>query len=441
MGINVEAEYTFPTRIDGVDDPDAFRETTLARGPLGFTLKAESKKAYVDASDNLHRYAPRDIDFEESLIIIPEVTSGIMRVLDEERNRPSIQESMHHYRSLEHALHAGLQTASEPRLPLCLPGEWTPTSDGREATLGQALIGGERTAHVHYNVGIPLASIPDALTSIHSGTWRSMETGIPAREILHAAIAFGQHEAAEYFRFQSSSDQGGGLPARQVSAACSLLYVATASISSWQHCGGSPKSYAAILPRQSPSELLASCTPEARNHLANHVERIIENMNNSVRLEVNNLNPSLKHPVARPTSLPLRGDDRYSVKDFLESGLKKTRPEISMRDAFGDMFTLPSLDTNEGRTRPMVVLEVRSYGGRHLTATQVAENVSSLAAMARSAYDHDGLVQLRYQQANMALAAKSHPTPHPPVDSTVRRPTPASHAAQQKAQPRSARLS
>ena len=299
---------------------------------------------------------------------------------------------------------------SGPEEPIerVLPSEegWVLTDLGRGAVVGPRPIGDNPGAHLHHNVGVPLAAVYPFLVHVLARTWRDRSTGYLTREHLADALAYTDEAGARYIGWRATGRvpedleparrlvpiedlpaREPGQPAwnawtsREVLALrghLALLYVTLAAMANGAVDTRMDKAHAAVLPRVDPALLLGQLPERIRQFLATDTEALWQAFEASLRGRMPDfdqlaraMNPT--EPAGSRVSVARTTRHGRYLWDFMLSGLDQDhRNVVGLRDVLG-MTVLPALDEDTGGTLPLVVVEVRSYGARHLTARDAEE--------------------------------------------------------------------
>jgi hypothetical protein len=375
------------------------RTRPIARGH-GFEMTVETKDFYRGADGRLYR-RQEDAQNEtgsatEVTLAIPELVAGVHRVLpDEERiddapafvalRRLETQFAAlgpdRHYLSVEDVFR---------------PEEgWEVTDLGRGARIERRAIGDWQGAHVHYTLGVPVAGLRDFLEHVRDGTWRDESLGYLTRAHLTDGLFFGDELAARYAvwrEYREGRLAYWALPPEEVGALLAddpvvaalrgygaLLYDQVATVAhSWAYTG-LDKVNAAVLSRNSMSDVLGGMPAEARTFLADNTHTTLAAMERRFRARLPEFDREYRRLYGRRLvsssllDLPAGPADTVTIRDYALRGLVDgAGTPIRQYDIF-TTSDLPSLDVAAGNLdRPLVVMEVRSYGQRHVSADQAA---------------------------------------------------------------------
>jgi hypothetical protein len=408
-GSGIEAEYTFPMSVDSPEDANALYQRELAYGPEGAVLVVESKDFFRGRHGRLYRTLEGAVagggQGEVVGMVIPELIVGVMATVAGEEWRIDPDRAFTAYQNAERAFES-IQGApgSAPSIPLTsiLKPEdgWWFSELGNTARIGPRPIGDFPGAHVHHNIGVPLAVVYPFLAHVRDHTWRDESRGYLTRAHLSDALEFG---AAIGDRFiQWAATRGESAPdwyaVESVRGATALLYVQGAMFASLYMISTLEKAHAAVLPRHDPADVLAHLPDAARAFLSADARDIIKSFEKHLRARIPDYDEQLLRPLDLPLDeyvelleLPIEitdGPDEIQLKDFLLTGLADGHlPRIELNDTIR-VTTLGDLDDNGGATVPLLVLEVRSYGSRHVQAPAMQADHERLMTFVRERYQH-----------------------------------------------------
>ena len=174
-----------------------------------------------------------------------------------------------------------------------------------------------------------------------------------------------------------------------------LLYTGAATVANRLVDEGLAKANAAVLARHDMAQVLALLPPEVRGYLRRNADAIMTSFEESFRNRIPDFDDRFREFEEvddGPVDLldpPVDWEEdtglELSPENYLLGGLDPGRaPEISQEE-FMAMNTLPDLDTRhrQGLRFALVVLEVRSYGARHVSAADAQAHHERLAAVVR----------------------------------------------------------
>jgi hypothetical protein len=447
-GGGIEAEFTEVLRLaPGKGTPRSRREEPIARGN-GFQVTVETKDFYHGADGRLFR---REEDAEdqtgsatEVTLAIPEFVAGVHRVLPSE-DRIDDQAAFTALRRLEERFaelgpdqhYLAVEDVFRPE------DGWEVTDIGRGARIERRALGDWQGVHVHYTLGVPVEGLRDFLEHVRDRTWRDESLGYLTRAHLTDGLSFGDELAARYAVWREHREGGlasWALPPEEVAALLTddpvvaalrgygaLLHDQVATLAhSWVYTG-LDKVNAAVLSRNSMSDVLAGMPPEARAFLADNARPAMAAMERRIRARLPEYDREYRLYRSRqaPASLldvPVGNDqDGPTIRDYARLGLVDGAGlPIRQYDTF-HTTDLPSLDVAAGnRPRPLVVMEVRSYGERHVSADRAQAHYGRLKQSAVDAHARvrrpssaaEGWASLRRQAApapgRPAAAAVQH---------------------------------
>ncbi|MFJ5220695.1 M91 family zinc metallopeptidase, partial [Streptomyces sp. NPDC088354] len=408
----LESEFTFPLAFnEEIDSFDTLGDV-LAWGPNGARIVGESKQLWVDSDENYYRNERDAIaavgdDYDDVDLVIPELIVGEMNNVPHEQGGDFLR-MLRTYMETEAAFEsiAG-DRGGKPTVPLkdVLKKEngWRLTELAKGALIGPRPIGDNPGAHVHHNIGVPLAVVHPFLAHVRDNTWRDQRYGYHTRDHLTDALVFSDMIASRYMNWRASRGRIAGNLAnaalqlnapdrgvQELRGHAALVYVHAAAAVNGVKAHQLDKASAAVLARHDPAVLLS--------HLPEDVQRFLQSDANSFvalfekkileRIDFYRLyreNKSLrKNPPAHAVDFKLK--EQGTVRDFLLSSVQRDYPQQQkMNDVF-KMTILGDLDTNGGSTLPLVVLEVRSYGKRHSTAMETIAQHGELSATVQRLY-------------------------------------------------------
>ena len=171
----------------------------------------------------------------------------------------------------------------------------------------------------------------------------------------------------------------------QLRGYAALLYTGAAAIVTKFTRLGLTKAHAAVLARHGMPVILAALPPEVRDYLATDEPHIQEAFERSIRARIPDLD-ELAHEIGRPEYRNIFDTESYaSGAYYLGEGLNPVAPTAPPTAFFGVMSVLPHLDTYHAPDtgNPLAVVEVRSYGARHVSAGEAERQHGTLAGLVR----------------------------------------------------------
>ncbi|MGW7571977.1 hypothetical protein ACWGJV_37640, partial [Streptomyces tendae] len=368
----------------------AKRGDVLAIGPGGLQIVIEEKEFFATPDDLLYR-TERDAteageESEPEDVYIFEVIPGIMSnapgELYADRNV-----GMEAYRYVEEALawvDSQIPAGTSATIPMSTifpdSGGWQLTHIGAEAGVGSKPIGDPGGAHVHYNIAVPFATIPEFLREVGSRTWRDQGYGYHTRAHLADGLDFAAMATTRFLAWtatgqipSSPADLGNVIDipireAQELRGHLALLYVSSAALVNGKiRLGPLYKAHAAVLVRHNQGDLLRMLSSQARSYLTQDAAFLMRQFEFSIRQRLQIGTDS--HPATIFDIMLL--DLQHKLGDFFLTGLQESYPRaVGLNNAY-TMTVLDGVDYLEanhqiGRAAriPRVVLEVRSYGQR-----------------------------------------------------------------------------
>ncbi|MFF2134107.1 hypothetical protein ACFVW1_54170, partial [Streptomyces olivochromogenes] len=407
-GSGIEAEFTLPIDLaDPEVDGDEMHGEVLAVGPNGARITVESKDFYLDEDDQYHR--TRGGDFATVRSIIPEVIIGVMGVHSGE---PGVDANGAYqvYAGIESALQSiDGSPGGQPSVPIediFRPEDgWTIAELGKGARVGPRPIGDNPGAHVHHNIGVPVAGLYSFLTHVRDNTWRNQRNGpYYTQENLSDGLLFGRRIGYAFAVHRQNStrvpnpafDAAGGLATLDESVEslqgfAALLYTVAATATQARFGNHLEKVQAAVLPRHDLSEIRAHLSRDVQEYLAFDAGSILQYFVDIFQARIPFFNELLESrgsdAVENVTEVKLTDARLGTTRDLILSGLWPAyQRNVRMRDLF-TMNVLGPLDSGDGRLLPQVVLEVRSYGARHVEAPMMIQHHETLRHAARLVYE------------------------------------------------------
>ncbi|WP_343885171.1 hypothetical protein, partial [Actinoallomurus spadix] len=405
-GSSKEKEYWYllsPPGDEPSDEQD--RKKVLARGPYGFRLEVEERRAYLGPDgryfkDGNEAVAAGGIGAAVS-VRIAEVIPGLMKdVPGETYTDPDAMYAEE--QAMDSALR-GIPGApgDEPVLPLkdILPPGWELTEEGAGWLIGPPPVGAPSGSHDQYNVGVPMAVGHPFLRYVLQRTWRDQSQGYPTRDNLADALDFADHIAARFtsyealgyipddlrpvYRYLDLPD----LAVQQLRMHAAMLYVHTAMFLSSRVGAGITKAYAAALLRYDPYRPWKELPERARNYLQRDqaaFPRILEDTFRSRFPDYDERHLlSTGEPVQNGGLLSLPFTEAVSLRNFVLAGVIGNR-RVHLEDVI-DMSVFEEFDRNGG-TLPKAVLEIRYFVRLMVTAGESREYHKGLTDEIRRLY-------------------------------------------------------
>ncbi len=421
-GSGFEAEYTYLMRLTGKlqDVPD---RAVMAYGPGKMFAITVEKKKFFQGSDG--RYYRTEDGAENATgtaravtFMMPEFVSGIARTFPGESGYQDHAPVFDALSRLEQILADLPGEGSLPGIPLSevLPEDFELTDLGRRILVGPRPVGDWPGAHVHHTFGVPLTGLHEFLEHVRDHTWRDESRGYLTRAHLAAGLEFGERIA---FGFIVEKYFPGGYPgfstrdelARRCASEpavaalrgyAALLYTGAATVAHSLIYDGLDKVNAAVLARHDMQQILAALPPEVRDYLSRNADDIMSRFERSFRSTIPDYDDQLRDvhfdeeegggpatiDLLRPPidwTRDIRAGLPCSPANYLLGGLDPARaPQIS-QGQYMATSTLPGLDTRHEQELglALVVLEVRSYGARHISAADARAQHEQLAAVVR----------------------------------------------------------
>ncbi|WP_329138172.1 hypothetical protein OG552_29835 [Streptomyces sp. NBC_01476] len=398
-GGGVEAEFTEVLRLArGKGTPGNNVRKPIARGD-GFEVTVETKEFYRGSDGRLFR---RKEDAEkqtgkvrEVTLAIPEFVAGVHKVLPSE-DRIDDGPAFVALRRLEERF--AVLGPEREFIPVeeAFPAEdgWEVTDLGQGAWIERRVIGDWQGAHVHYTLGVPVHGLREFLEHVRDHTWRDESRGYLTRAHLTDGLSFGDELASRYAVWREHRDGGlasWALPAEQVAALLAddpvvtalrgygaLLHDQVAALVHFWIYEGLNKVNAAVLSRNSMSDVLAALPQDARVFLAADALPAMAAMERRIRARL----PEYDREYARfydetaPASLfdlTISDEQDRTIREYTWAGLVQGGSRPMAQDYAFSIHDLPELDTEDGNAAlPLVVIEVRSYGERHVSVDETA---------------------------------------------------------------------
>jgi hypothetical protein len=410
-GSGTESEYTHLLALP-TEDPKSLLRAILATGPSGAALTVDEKIVYEGPGGRYYRTldgakaaggpgTARKFGILEAVIGVNKTQPG------EVRNDPNLSFSI--YQEIETTLNSIRGNPGiTPNVPLSklFGSKWEYTQLGRDTLIGPRPIGDWPGAHVHHNIGVPMAGLHMFLSHVAENTWRDAKKGpYLTKEILTDGLDFANDIAAHYFlwmRYHAGRISFPGGPSgdlvdhiidqetAELRGYATLLYQLPAAFIYSLVDGSLSKVQAAVLPRQEFASLLDTLPDSVKTYLHNNSEYIMQEFRKYFLRRIPTFEKILKRQWGvrnLPAFLDVEIDDdrALTIRDIVTTGLVVGHePDFDSR--YWGMTILDELDTNDGRLLPMVVLEVRSYGARHVVASQARRDHMALQEAARAAY-------------------------------------------------------
>jgi hypothetical protein len=403
-GSGLEGEYTYLVSLPaglGLEDMDG---VALATGPDGALVVVETKEVYIGPSGRYYRqqHEARAAGGSGAAVEMPilETIIGVARNLPGEDLRVGFDQVFLAYEDAERSFDAIRgERGSPPSTPieevLRWENGWQITDDGQGTLLGPRPIGDWPGAHVHYNIGVPLAVMHRFLEHVRDNTWRDRSRGYLTRDHLSDALLFADTIAMRFISWKNLQGQIpqnleslrslvgiGDLEVQVLRGHATLLYEFAAMLATAYSSEGLDKVHAAVLPRHAPDVMLQGLPDRVQNYLRSDQGVFLDTFENYFLNRIARFNATRgRGAVGNEQSVrPLR-----VVKGYLRSGLDISAQRVDVNDLTG-MNILGGLDVNNGSTLPLTVVEVRSYMERHVDCAAAKEYHNNLVDFANYLY-------------------------------------------------------
>ncbi|MFD9293457.1 hypothetical protein ACFWBV_35485 [Streptomyces sp. NPDC060030] len=388
-GSGIEGEFTELMEVDGLDEDDIHGLTgeVLVRGK-GWSLVVEDKTFFVGPRGRLYRREEdvqnalgEDDEVEERSVVIPEFVTDILRVYGNyEKGRWEPGEVLTALNTVERRLQ---RMAGREGLPALVPlttlfpegRDYQLTDLGRRTKVGSRPINDWQGAHFHYTFGVPISGLSNFLGHVRDHTWRNVNTRYMTRDHLSNGLAFGERisgAAATEFGNPWSTEMTGYL---------ALLYSNVAAyIQSLHYTDDLRKVHAGALSRNNMQDILRELPSSVQQYLYGKRREIASEA-------IADIDSKLSEFYEMEISTgSLEPEEARNVNEYLRAGLggNASAPQTAY---FGGMNTLQGLDRDHKGPLPFVVVEVRSYGARHVSADHARAYHSRLIQEARRAHD------------------------------------------------------
>ena len=439
-GSGIEAEFPYLTTISGHELDELLAESAvLAYGPgRMFSITVDEDVCFLGGDGRYYRTragaesAPGGT--ARAVIAILEFVSNVTRTFPAESGYVRHEAVFAALARLEQVL-AGLpgEEGSPPGIALSevlRPEDgFELTELGRGSLIGPRPVGDRPGANVQYTFGVPLTGLYSFLEHVLDHT-RADEKGFLRRVHLADGLEFGTQVAVRFLmeRDFPDGDLPPGLSAEdelarrsvselavaQLRGYAALLYTGAATVAHSFIYEGLNKDNAAVLARHDIGQNLAALPPEVRDYLKRNADDIMNRFERSFRNRIPDyddrfrerwVDPEERH---RPVTIDLLrppvdwewahyGLPR-SPANYLLDGLDPARAVGIPQSIYVGVTTLPGLDTEhqEELGFELVVLEVRAYGARPVSAAVARANHERLAAVVR---------ELGVRDQEIALAA------------------------------------
>ncbi|MGW7672857.1 hypothetical protein ACWGJX_38060 [Streptomyces sp. NPDC054775] len=377
---------------------------------MGTRLVVETKDFYRGADNRVYRReedAVRKTGSAKAIeLMIPEVVTEVQRSLPHERMRYGRGNVFTDLRDLERKFYS-LATGKARKLPIeeIFPQRegWYLTEDGLGAHIHPRAINDWKGAHVHYTLGVPIQGLHGFLRHVYENTWRDDKKGYLAKAHLGDGFDVADEITARYAIWREhkarsipsyvlpSSDVAnrvsGDPAALSLRGHIALLYSGVATLFHAFIYRGLDKTNAAILSRNSMKDILAELPEDVREYLDIDSENIRAAMLRRIHARLPNFEAEFTRLKGRPLPsnlfyLRLPKEDE-NVGEYVDGGLiSHFESGIPQAVAF-HMTDLEKLDSDAGNERlPLIVIEVRSYGERHVSAQKAQHYYETLVTKA-----------------------------------------------------------
>ncbi len=427
-GSGIEAEFTYLMTNSAYQlDQLVAQRAELAYEPGGTFSVTVDVKAYFRGGDG--RYYRTEAaarggggQVTEVKFAMPEFVSSVTRTFPGEFAYQDHQSVFAALARLEQIL-ANLpgEAGSPPHIPLSevlRPEDGFELTDvGKHTFIGPRPVGDWPGAHVHHTFGVPLTGLYLFLEHVRDHTWRDESRGYLTRAHLDDGLEFGSQVAFGFLMASHFPD--GDLPpdfsaedelarrsasepaVAQLRGYVALMYTGAATVAHNLIDKRLNKAHAAVLARHDMGQILSVLPPEVRDYLGRNADDVISRFERSFRNRIPDYDDQFRARwfdqedgggpatinLLRPPMDWARGQFGLplSPANYLLGGLDPARaPEIPQQTYMG-MFTQPGLDAQheENLGFALVVLEVRSYGARHVSARDAQVQHERLAAVVR----------------------------------------------------------
>jgi hypothetical protein len=413
----LEAEYTHIISIPAAKDVWEYYGKDLVIGP-DMKVVVEAKEMFRGPADVLYRTAEQAVAAggtgEQETVGILEFVSDVMRVLQSETRYPeprgmlrALREMELRLNSLQNRMTSLRRGHGKSQIPLAdiFPAVegYRLTDLGRQAFIGGRPIGDWPGAHFHYTVGVPLGGLYPFLQHVSENTWRDESVGYLTRAHLSDGLRFGEKISEHYSTRLSAAESA------ELKGYLTLLYSNAAAyfnhVLDLQRLG---KAHVAVLSRHAMADILRALPVNVQRLTKEKSEKIFEEFNHYSTRRITQSQVQRRNVTAEELEEISR-----RLRIYVRSGLDPQYWRVDQRATFGGMSALRELDTTGGASLPLVVMEVRSYGKRHVEATAAATYFKTLAREARKAYAAaEALGRTEYPQLIYPAVQAANPVAH-----------------------------
>ncbi|MGC9501474.1 hypothetical protein [Streptomyces sp. WG7] len=407
-GSGLEGEYTYLVSLPPGSYLEEMHDVALAEGPYGAVVVVETKEIYLGPYGRYYR-KQREAraaggSGEAVQMAILETIIGVARNLPGEDSRVDLDQAFLAYKDAELSFGAIRgQPGSRPFMPI---GEvlrpengWRITEDGEGALVGPRPIGDWPGAHVHHNIGVPLSVMHRFLEHVRDNTWRDRSRGYLTQDHLSDALNFADAVATRFISWKNLQGRIlpdlrslrplvtiGDLEVQALRGHAVLLYGFAAMHATTEIYDDLGKVHAAVLPRHGPAAMLQGLPGPVQDYLSSDRNAFLHLFEGYFRARVPDFDDryrAIQGPGAAPDGWPVQL--LSLVENYLLAGLDRWAQPVEA-EYFDGMTILGGLDTNHGSTLPLTVLEVRSYGERHVDWETAKEHHENLVHLARRLY-------------------------------------------------------
>ncbi|KPI20019.1 hypothetical protein OK006_9543, partial [Actinobacteria bacterium OK006] len=382
----------------------------LARGN-GYQVVVEDKEFYLGPHGELYR-RPEDAlaaggkRGHTVTLVIPEFVSDVLPVLRHEATHRTLKRPVF---AAAHRLDERLGSLSgkpgeQPTVPLeeiLSPQEgWQIEPLGVGALIGRRAINDWLGIHAHYSMGVPITGMYDFLSHVRDNTWRDASKGYLTKDHLSDGLEFGTELAARFVLW--SEHRLGRMPAYRLSPSdivarvagepsvaalrghVALLYDNLAALAHGSVYDGLGKVNAAVLSRNDMADIVEVLPTDVQEFFRAETAFIMRAMEERFRRRLPDFDRQYRklertQPPVTIYDLLVDSPGGGTLGQYVQSGLVRGQlPRITQYYAFTTM-DLRGLDRDAGNDEiPLVVVEVRSYGARHVTTVQAEQNYDRL---------------------------------------------------------------
>ncbi|WP_432163562.1 hypothetical protein [Streptomyces tendae] len=310
--------------------------------------------------------------------------------------------------------HPGTQPTIPLRNLLSPEHKWVLTDLGSQTLVGPRAVNDWSGFHAHYTFGVPVDGMFDFLEHVRDYTWRDRTKGYYTKDHLSDGLALGTAVAERFFLW--SEHRSGNLVDHPLSSSgtisaleadpsfmavrgyMALFYDNVAALVQANVYEGLRKVNLAVLSRNSMADIFQVLPDPVKQFLKAESGYIMHAMEKRILARIKDFAGEYRRmrqeePPSSIYSLPgdIYGDgESPSVGKYVADGLGKAD---SNEDpvAQGMAFGANDLDDLDWKVTfdeiPMVVVEVRSYGARHVESVEAERQYSQLETVVRGLYE------------------------------------------------------